>query len=130
MGIKMLARSCPVCGSEDASRVFAESNFDPSKLDEFAFASRKLPEYMHHRIIACPVCDLLYASPVPPREDLFDAYEAAAFDSGVEAHHAARTYRRFLKAICRRLPDRVGALDIGTGDGAFLEELVDFGFQQ
>ena len=65
--MKMISRRCPICSSDDASRVFAESNVDASKLDAFAFASRKVPEYMHHRLIECPVCDLLYASPLSSR---------------------------------------------------------------
>jgi SAM-dependent methyltransferase len=127
--MNMIPRHCPICGSADDSHVFAESNVDPSKLDAFAFASRKIPEYMHHRLIECPTCDLLYASPVPQREELAKAYEDAAFDSGAEARFAARTYGRFLPDICKRLPNRIGALDIGTGDGAFLEELIAMKFE-
>ena len=126
--MKMITRRCPVCDSDDTSNVVAESNVDASRLDPFAFASRKLPEYMHHRLIGCPACDLLYASPVPERDELAKAYEEAAFDSGVEARYAARTYARLLPGICRRLPDLHGALDIGTGDGAFLHELLAAGF--
>jgi|GEM_PF-83110 len=119
---KMVARSCPLCGSDDESQVFAEAHFDLAQLDEYAFASRKMPEYMHYRLISCPVCDLLYASPIPKKDQLATAYQAAAFDSAEEAHFASRTYGRVLRAIARELPNRVGLLDIGTGDGAFLEE--------
>ena len=126
--MQMISRRCPVCGSGDDSQVFAESTIDPSKLDAFAFASRKVPEYMHHRLVCCPTCDLLYASPVPEREALAKAYEEAAFDSSSEARYASRTYGRFLPAIARQLPDRHGALDIGTGDGAFLEQLLAMKF--
>jgi SAM-dependent methyltransferase len=124
----MISRRCPVCDSNDATRVFAESNVDVARLDAFAFASRKVPEYMHHRLIECPGCDLLYASPVPSRETLAQAYKAAAFDSGAEARYAARTYGRLLPDLCRELPDREAALDVGTGDGAFLQELLAAGF--
>src|SRR5436309_1626238 len=58
---EMVARACPVCASTDASHVYAEANFNVAKLDEYAFASRKMPEYMHHRLIECPTCDLVYA---------------------------------------------------------------------
>ena len=54
----------PLCGSADQSNVVAESNIDLAKLDKFAFASRKRPEYMHPRLIECPSCRLLYGSPV------------------------------------------------------------------
>ena len=121
-------RACPICGSRDRGRLFAEANIDPEGIGRFAFASRKLPEYMHWRLIACGQCDLLYADPAPSPDDLSDLYREAGFDSGDEARHASRTYARFLPAIARRLPDRAGAADIGTGDGAFLHELLGAGF--
>ena len=122
-------RFCPICGSSDQSRVFAEASIDPSKLDEFAFSSRKFPEYMHHRLVECPTCSVLYASPVIALPHLAQAYDEAAFDSGEEAHFAAKTYLRYLRPYFSSLTDRVGTLDIGTGDGAFLEELVNEGFR-
>jgi SAM-dependent methyltransferase len=118
-------RSCPVCGSTDAE-VFSEANLDDAKLDGFAFASRKTPELMHHRLLHCRGCDLLYASPAPKPGGLAQAYESALFDSGQEAHYAALTYGGALDGLS--LPDKSGALDIGTGDGAFLEQLVARGF--
>jgi SAM-dependent methyltransferase len=127
-GLVPVARPCPVCGSNDESRVFAEAKIDAARLDAFAFASRKIPEYMHHRLVLCPACDLLYASPVPAVESVAAAYRDASFDSGDEARHAARTYAAYLGPIARRLPDRDGAIDIGTGDGAFLRELLAAGF--
>lgn len=122
-------RTCPVCGSGDDSRVFAEARYDLAALDRHAFASRKLPEYMHYRLVRCPTCDLVYASPAPSAEGLARAYDEAAFDSAEEARCAARTYGRLLGPILRRLPDRATAIDVGTGDGAFLEELAAVGFE-
>src|SRR5690349_5691162 len=124
MPMELIKRACPLCGSHDESQVFAEAHFDLAQLDEYAFASRKMPEYMHYRLIACPVCDLLYANPAPKKDLLSTAYEGAAFDSVEEAHFASRTYGRLLKALTRELPDRDGLLDIGTGDGAFLAEAL------
>jgi SAM-dependent methyltransferase len=126
--MQLVARSCPICGSTDETRVFAQATFDPTKLDDFAFASRKMPEYMHHQLILCPTCELLYASPVPTVSDLTQAYGTAAFDSRDEARFAARTYAGLLPFITARLPDRDGVLDVGAGDGAFLEELIGSGF--
>lgn len=121
------ARSCPICGSDDESRVFAEAEFDADRLDAFAFSSRKTPEYMRHRLIECPGCDLVYATPLPHREMLANAYRAADFDSADLARRAAGTYARVLPALLRKLPDLDGALDVGTGDGAFLEHLLIHG---
>ena len=124
-----LDRSCPLCGSHDESHIFAESNINLTELDGFAFASRKLPEYMHPRLIVCGECGILYGNPVLSPGTLANAYEAADFDSGGEAHYASATYAGHVRKILSRLPDLNGALDIGTGDGAFLESLLELGFR-
>jgi SAM-dependent methyltransferase len=128
--IKMVSRVCPLCGSANQSAVFAEANFDPSAWGQFAFASRKIPEYMHYRLVLCTTCDLLYASPMPASETLAQAYRSAAYDSKPEAAFAARTYAHLLPPILSRLPALHRALDIGTGDGAFLKELLACGFDE
>lgn len=128
--MEMTFRPCPLCGSTDSSNIFAEADFDQEAFDSFAFASRKIPEYMHYRLVDCPVCDLLYANPLPEEDFLTQGYSEAAYDSSVEAHYAAATYARILSAFVTNLPDRCGALDIGTGDGAFLECLQKKGFNR
>jgi SAM-dependent methyltransferase len=127
--MKWVTRPCPVCGSRDQSHIFAEPHFNMDQLGDFAFASRKTPEYMHYRLVECPSCDLLYANPLPTLKALAQAYHQASFDSSQEAHFAARTYGRNLLKFMSALPEKKGALDIGTGDGAFLEELLSRGFQ-
>jgi SAM-dependent methyltransferase len=127
---ELAKRGCPACGSTDDSRIFAEQHLDFDALDEHAFASRKRPEMMRLRLVACPSCDLVYASPIPSPEALARAYEAAAFDSAEEARYAAHSYARELEDVFSHLPDRRGALDIGTGEGAFLGELVQRGFSE
>lgn len=126
--LTMIDRTCPVCGSDDESICFSEANVDLHALDRYAFASRKQPERMHWRLLSCRRCDLLYASPIPAADDLSALYREAAFDSREEAFHASRTYGQLLAQVIGRLPDRAGALDIGTGEGAFLRELLAKGF--
>ena len=122
----MKVRPCPVCGPGPGSVLHAESNLDPSRLDGYAYSSRKAPELMRHRLLRCLGCGILYAPQPPPKGALARAYDAALFDSGVEAACAAGTYAQALLG----LPGlgRRGALDIGTGDGAFLAQLLAAGF--
>ncbi len=86
--LEMRSRRCPVCRSGDESRIFAEANLDPRKIGRFTFASRKLPEYMHCRLVECPICDLLYSSPAPTVAAITTTYREAAFDSGEESRRA------------------------------------------
>ena len=87
-----------------------------------------MPEYMHWRLSECSRCDVLYVNPAPSAEVLSNLYHQAAFDSAKEAGFASKTYSSCLPRIVRRLPDLSGALDVGTGNGAFLEELLIAGF--
>jgi SAM-dependent methyltransferase len=129
IAIALRPRRCPICGGHESSQLFAEANVGLESLDRFAFASRKLPEYMHWRLEECRKCDVLYADPAPSPDDLAGLYGEADFDSSREAGFASRTYGRMLSRIVRALPDRKSAVDIGTGDGAFLRELLAAGFE-
>jgi 2-polyprenyl-3-methyl-5-hydroxy-6-metoxy-1,4-benzoquinol methylase len=127
MKLDFVLRACPLCGGEDAS-VMVEATINEARLTASAFASRKLPEYMHSRMVECRLCGMLYANPVLRQEDLADAYKDASFDSGAESRLAAVTYRALLEPHLGALPSRTSALDIGAGDGAFVEELLALQF--
>lgn len=128
--MNLVERACPGCGSTRSRGRPIEPRFDLAQLDEFAFSSRKVPEFMRFRMVLCSDCELLYANPAPDGSFVEAAYHDSGFDSGEESHHAARTYAEQLPRIAAELPDRVGALDIGAGDGAFLAELQRAGFEQ
>lgn len=121
-------RPCPVCGNEDDGDVVAGSNVDVDRLTALSFASRKTPEYMHHRYVRCPECSLVYVTPAPAEDALLDAYDDAAFDAGAESRLAALTYVRLLDRI--EPGRRAGGVlvDVGAGDGAFLAAAADAGF--
>jgi SAM-dependent methyltransferase len=128
VSFELLPRACPVCNATDGSALFAEANVDLGSIGGFAFASRKLPEYMHWRLMECRVCDVLYSSPAPPVETLARLYRDAEFASSTEAGMASRTYGRLLRRLLTSLPDRSAAGDVGAGDGSFLRELLQAGF--
>ena len=69
-------------------------------------------------------------SPVLALDDLGGIYDAAAFDSKQEAECASRTYARLAHSLRGKLPRSEAALDIGTGEGSFLERLLDLGFRR
>ena len=105
-----------------------EASFDEARLGTLSFASRKPPELMHWRLVTCASCGLVYANPAPDEQALLGEYRAAAFDAAGESRFAARTYASVVARLAPTLPDRKGALDIGAGDGAFVERLLQLGF--
>jgi SAM-dependent methyltransferase len=125
------SRPCPVChtGFEKA-KLFIEKNIDSAKLSRFSFASRKEPEYMCHRLVQCPTCDLVYADQPPGDDELAQAYHLADYDSSEEANDAAASYIHAIQPTLVLLARRQSVLEIGTGTGIFLEYLSRSGFTE
>lgn len=80
------------------------------------------------RLVRCTDCDLVYA-PMPPASDfLSTAYSKAAYDSGLEAQAAARSYAKALAPYVAGLAGRNAAVDVGAGSGPLLPWLCENGF--
>lgn len=121
---------CPLCDSKEVARVLIDELVGTAGLNNFSFASRKAPEGMHYRMVICKACDVAYANPAPDTSWLHDQYVKADFDTTSESRHAARNHGLLLQSVLSLLPDRGRALDIGAGDGAFLNELRALGFAE
>lgn len=127
--ISLVPRRCPVCqsGAESAAP-FLSRNLDPDRLNALSYASRKAPEFMCYELVRCTHCDVIYASESVDAAQSGDAYHQAEFDSSNEARDAALSYAQTLDSVLNTMPDRHGALDIGTGTGVFLQQLSVRGF--
>ena len=122
--MQLAARACPICAS-DHYTLFSDSKIDRNALGDFAFASRKMPEFMHYRLVKCTTCALVYANPAPDISFLQENYQASSFDSSNEAAYAAKTYAGYLPET-----DKGKVLDIGSGGGEFLSELQQAGWTE
>lgn len=114
-------RSCIICGRK--LKLFREEKINHSNLDAYSYSSRKIPEYMHYALYECENCHVLYSDCTVEKQEIFRNYKEADYDSGDEADNASRTYYKYL---CKYLPNYQAnrALDIGTGNGGYLEILM------
>jgi SAM-dependent methyltransferase len=127
---KLDARSCPVCGADSQkARPFLERSIDLSRITDASFASRKLPEYMSHRLVRCADCTTIYAAEGPPPEVLAAVYRGASYDTAVEAEMAATTYANLMAPHVSLMAHRGALLEIGTGTGVFLARMEKAGFE-
>lgn len=121
---------CPLCKSTNTI-LYAKSNYDINNITEYSFASRKNPEYMHYTLMKCKDCDLLYSVDIVDREKFHDMYTEASFDSKNEANFASKTYIKYFDKVYKKhIRGGVSinfAMDIGTGEGSFLKELLNYG---
>jgi|SaaInlStandDraft_4_1057021.scaffolds.fasta_scaffold09353_3 SAM-dependent methyltransferase len=126
---KIRSRNCPVCDATiGTTKKYLDKNYDLSKVNSYSFSSRKNPEFMCHNLVLCTNCDLVYADRPPNIDDLSKSYHNADYDSNDEAIDAAKSYSKSLKSIFKNIKNKNFALEIGTGNGAFLDELKGNGF--
>jgi len=116
--------------NSENSSLFIKENIDKSKLSEFSYSSRKDPEYMCYRLVKCSQCELVYSIKPPDESKLAKAYHSAAYNSSDEASDAALSYLNAVKPVLDKLTRRLSVLEIGTGNGIFLERLQDEGFTE
>jgi len=124
---KSIVRTCPVCRSAERGPVFIEQSTHLGKLDGYAYASRKMPEFMSLRLVNCPSCNAVYAPELPNPDDIKRGYADAEFDTALEAAAAAQSYWDALSSALED-PPRGPAIEVGSGTGAFLEHLAAAGF--
>ncbi len=127
----LITRPCPVCNTPAEEAVlFLEESIDQTQLSSFSYASRKEPEYMCHRLVRCPTCELIYACNPPEQTELAQAYHIAEYDSSEEANDAALSYISAIQPIIAKLKNKTSVLEIGSGTGVFLELLKNEGFTE
>jgi SAM-dependent methyltransferase len=128
---KLEARSCPVCGaSGEMARPFLDRSIDLTRITDASFASRKLPEYMSHRLVRCSVCTTIYAVEGLNQDVLAAVYREASYDTAIEAEMAATTYAKILEPHVESLSHRGVLLEIGSGTGVLLSRMEGAGFRE
>ena len=118
-----MARLCPACGGIGKEKFSA--NIEEEKISPSSYSSRKRPELMHYALMECQSCRTLFVERVPDLNGLIDNYVVASFDSRIESEYAAKTYGKYLNRLNLVRNRRI--LDIGCGDGTFLEKAISLG---
>jgi hypothetical protein len=122
-------RQYPLCCSDKYAQILTDQKINFGAINRHSFSSRKTPEFTHYRMVVCAECDLAYASPVPDSSWIRNNYTNAAFGTVAVSSQAALNHAKLLDSLLPRLPNRRAVLDIGAGNGAFLCELLNRGFE-
>lgn len=120
---------CAICGTKNDSSELYPANFDFGAFTPEVFSARRIPDGTHYRIVRCNHCGLLRSDPVVTTEMLADLYAESEFTYDEEVINLKRTYGRYLKNVVTEYGAAKGRLlEIGCGNGFFLEEALDQGF--
>ena len=119
---------CAICGTEGNSAELYRANFITEALTPTFFSARRLPDRIHYRIVRCSICGLVRSDPVADSRILAQLYGRSTFDYGDEVDNLKLTYRYYLSKLNQYSVQKGTLLEIGCGNGFFLEEGLKQGY--
>ena len=122
-----IATRCAVCDSLGNSREGFPSTVDANSFTAEVFSARRLPDRRHYRWVTCNNCGMYRSDPVSDI-NLDDLYRNSSFDYSGEVHGLKNSYRKIVAKTCANPRDK-DLIEIGGGNGFFLEEALDMGFK-
>jgi SAM-dependent methyltransferase len=122
---------CDLCGSDDAVEIIPSTLDGKERGAWNAYACTSSGYGRHGPIVRCRQCDLVYADPRPPDNDVLEIYSAVE-DPLYIAERTGRilTFEHHLKPMLRFTgpPDGRKLLDVGAYTGVFVEIAAQHGW--
>jgi SAM-dependent methyltransferase len=113
--------TCAICGTPGAAEELYPATFDADAFNAQIFSARRLPDRIHYRVVRCSNCGLVRSDPVASGDALAALYERSQFDYAAEVPTLQRTYRRYFRKARALAPRLDAVLEVGAGNGFFLE---------
>jgi SAM-dependent methyltransferase len=119
---QMRTTRCAICEREGGAAERWRATFDPEAFNARVFSARRLPDRVHYRMVTCNTCGLVRSDPVADEALLAELYASSSFDYGEEVASIQATYGRALGWLETRSPRHEALLEIGCGNGFFLQQ--------
>ncbi len=113
---------CAICGTHDEADEVYPANFDPEAFNVEVFSARRLPDRIRYRLVRCRTCGLVRSDPIADPEVLARLYTESTFTYDSEVPSLRATYGRYLAKLEQFSVNKGAILEIGCGNGFFLEE--------
>lgn len=120
---------CAICGTEGGATELFPSTVTPEAFDARHFSARRLPDRVHYRMVRCDACGLVRSDPAADPAKVAGLYARSSFDYETEVPNLRMTYGRYLGTLDRHGAQREGLLEVGCGNGFFLEEAQRRGYR-
>lgn len=125
----MIKKYCAICGDIQNSEILYPEQLDLMQLNKKIFSARRTPDHIHYQINKCLKCGLLFSSPVLKENRILSLYKNSNIDYIKLIPYIKQTYSNYLSKFLPTITDDFRILDIGCGNGFFLEEAKRLGFK-
>lgn len=126
--IELQSTRCASCNTEGNADELYPANFDLQALNPTIFSARRLPDRIHYRMVKCKTCGLVRSDPIVESEVLTNLYAQSAFDYIDEVTNLKCTYGHYLAKLNKYGGKKSALLEIGCGNGFFMEVALRHGY--
>lgn len=121
---------CAICGISDESREIYPEKLGEEEVDKKSFSARRFyDKKIHFRFVRCSRCGLMRSDPMIDEGRLAQLYKDSLLTYDKEILNLRKTYGHYLACLDDLLPAKENLLEIGCGNGFFLEEALARGFK-
>jgi len=121
--------NCAICQKSDY-KVLYPASFDLQKINQDIFSARRLPDKVHYQIVKCKNCGLIYSNPILEAEKIEHLYKTSMLTYCQQTEDIGRVYAYYLKKDLKYIPSQERILEVGCGNGFFLEKAKELGFKE
>ena len=126
--IELHSTRCAICNTEDDATELYPANFDLQAFNPVVFSARRLPDRVHYRMVKCDTCGLVRSDPIADPEVLAQLYAQSTFEYADQVENLKHTYGYYLAKLDNYKVRKGSLLEIGCGNGFFLEEALRHGY--
>jgi SAM-dependent methyltransferase len=114
---------CVICDTYDNAKEVYPPQIEFGSIDFKTFSARRLPDQVHYRWVRCNLCKLMRSDPIYDL-NLLELYKESTFEYSQETENLKKTYFRLAKYAIKDSFFEKSILEIGGGNGFFLEEMI------
>ena len=121
---------CAICAEKQQLKELYPATFTYKKITAKTFSARRTPDRMHYRFVVCERCGFIFSNPILSTREIAKLYTESGFDYSFESSYLKKTYGYYLKKLLdKKKSNKLTLLDIGCGNGFFLEEAKALGIK-